>query len=177
MSSPVSVFHTYSNVGSKSGSSGSLSAKETALQRVERSKAEIEEELEAARVAAARTRSQIGAYMGALEASNFTLANPGGGAPLLEDAACTLVRGRCYGLIGRNGKGKSTMLRAFAARRVGDVPANVTVHYVSQEVNGQFLRVEDLTLSLSLLLFSSNVFQIDFYQRLLCLVMCILSPR
>lgn len=31
-------------------------------------------------------------------------------------------------------KGKSTMLRAIAARRVGDVPANVTVHYVSQEV-------------------------------------------
>jgi ATP-binding cassette, subfamily F, member 3 len=27
------------------------------------------------------------------------------------------------------------MLRAFAARRVGDVPENVTVHYVSQEVN------------------------------------------
>jgi len=31
--------------------------------------------------------------------------------------------------------GKSTMLRAFAARRVGNVPKNVTVHYVSQEVN------------------------------------------
>ena len=31
--------------------------------------------------------------------------------------------------------GKSTMLRAFAARRVGDVPAQVNVHYVSQEVN------------------------------------------
>ena len=30
--------------------------------------------------------------------------------------------------------GKSTMLRAFAARRVGDVPSNVSVHYVSQEV-------------------------------------------
>ena len=27
------------------------------------------------------------------------------------------------------------MLRAFAARRVGEVPENVTVHYVSQEVN------------------------------------------
>ena len=86
-------------------------------------------------MAAARERSRLGAYKGALEASAFTLANPGGGAPLLEDAACTLVRGRCYGLIGRNGKGKSTMLRALAARRVGDVPSNVTVHYVSQEVH------------------------------------------
>lgn len=27
------------------------------------------------------------------------------------------------------------MLRALAARRVGDVPENVTVHYVSQEVH------------------------------------------
>ena len=27
------------------------------------------------------------------------------------------------------------MLRALAARRVGNVPENVTVHYVSQEVN------------------------------------------
>ena len=49
-------------------------------------------------------------------------------------AACRLVWGKRYGLIGRNGMGKSTMLRAFAARRVGDVPSNVSVHYVSQEV-------------------------------------------
>ena len=27
------------------------------------------------------------------------------------------------------------MLRALAARRVGDVPSNVTAHYVSQEVH------------------------------------------
>jgi ATP-binding cassette, subfamily F, member 3 len=30
--------------------------------------------------------------------------------------------------------GKSTLMRALAARRVGDVPPNVTVHYVTQEV-------------------------------------------
>jgi ATP-binding cassette subfamily F protein 3 len=96
---------------------------------------EIETELHAARVAAVKARTKLGAYRGALEAASFTLPNPGGGQPLLEDAACTLVWGRRYGLIGRNGTGKSTMLRAFAARRVGDVPPNVTVHYVSQEVN------------------------------------------
>lgn len=121
---------------SKSASSGSLNGtgngggatgsggKVTALGRVNREKSEIEAELQAARETAARCRSKLGAYRGALEASHFTLPNPGGGAPLLEDAACTLVRGRCYGLIGRNGKGKSTMLRAFAARRVGDVPGS-----------------------------------------------------
>ena len=37
-------------------------------------------------------------------------------------------------MIGRNGKGKSTLLRALAARREGNIPANVTVHYVSQAV-------------------------------------------
>ena len=46
----------------------------------------------------------------------------------------TLVKGRRYALIGRNGKGKSTLLRAAAARRVGEIPINVSVHYVSQEV-------------------------------------------
>jgi len=96
---------------------------------------EIEKELHDARIAAVIARRKMGAYKGALDAAEFTLPNPGGGQPLLEDAACTLVWGRRYGLIGRNGMGKSTMLRAFAARRVGDVPANVTVHYVAQEVN------------------------------------------
>jgi len=87
----------------------------------------VEAELDAARVAAVHARTRLGAFNGALEASKFTLANPGGGQPLLEDASLTLVRGRRYGLIGRNGKGKSTLLRALAARRVGDVPVNVTV--------------------------------------------------
>ena len=96
---------------------------------------EIDQELTDARIAAVKARRKMGSFRGALDAKEFTLPNPGGGQPLLEDAACTLTWGRRYGLIGRNGIGKSTMLRAFAARRVGDVPANVTVHYVSQEVN------------------------------------------
>jgi ATP-binding cassette, subfamily F, member 3 len=96
---------------------------------------EIEAELHAARVAAVKARTKYGAYKGSLDATSFTLPNPGGGIPLLEDASCTLVWGRIYGLIGRNGTGKSTMLRALASRRVGNVPENVTVHYVSQEVN------------------------------------------
>jgi ATP-binding cassette subfamily F protein 3 len=90
----------------------------------------VEAELDAARVAAVHARARLGAFNGALEAAKFTLANPGGGQPLLEDASLTLVRGRRYGLIGRNGKGKSTLLRALAARRVGDVPVNVTVPLV-----------------------------------------------
>eukprot|EP00984_Skeletonema_dohrnii_P000440 scaffold151_cov119-Skeletonema_dohrnii-CCMP3373.AAC.4 len=111
------------------------SNKPTASQIANAQIAEIEAELHDARVAAVKARAKYGAYRGSLDAKAFTLPNPGGGAPLLEDAACRLVWGKRYGLIGRNGMGKSTMLRAFAARRVGDVPAQVSVHYVSQEVN------------------------------------------
>mmetsp|Transcript_8070 Transcript_8070/g.17383 ORF Transcript_8070/g.17383 Transcript_8070/m.17383 type:complete len:771 (+) Transcript_8070:93-2405(+) len=111
------------------------SNKPTALELAEKETAELEAELAAARVASVRERTRLGAYRGSLDATSFTLPNPGGGMPLLEDAACRFVWGRRYGLIGRNGVGKSTLLRAMAARRVGDVPANVTVHYVSQEVS------------------------------------------
>ena len=79
-------------------------------------------------------RRKHGAYTGSVEARGFSLPNPGGGRDLLESAAFTLVRGRIYGLIGRNGKGKSTLLRAIASRAVGDIPKELTVHYVSQEV-------------------------------------------
>lgn len=106
-----------------------------ALQQVNEQTAELEAELQAARIASIQSRTQLGSYKGSLDATNFTLPNPGGGQPLLEDSACRLVWGRRYGLIGRNGMGKSTLLKALAARRVGDIPTNVTVHYVSQEVN------------------------------------------
>jgi ATP-binding cassette subfamily F protein 3 len=109
--------------------------KKTALEIAQAEAAEVEAELEDARVKAATSRREMGAYLGHLEAKSFNLPNPGGGQPLLEDASCILVRGKAYGLIGRNGKGKSTMLRALAARRVGEVPPNVCVHYVSQEVH------------------------------------------
>lgn len=106
-----------------------------ALQQANEQSAELEAELQAARITSIQSRTQLGSYKGSLDASNFTLPNPGGGQPLLEDSVCRLVWGHRYGLIGRNGMGKSTLLKALAARRVGDIPPNVTVHYVSQEVN------------------------------------------
>lgn len=75
----------------------------TAAEQAERQALEVEEELVAARIAAVKARTKLGAYKGALDAKSFTLPNPGGGQPLLEDAACRLVWGRRYGLIGRNG--------------------------------------------------------------------------
>lgn len=78
---------------------------EGASGRVQRSTAELEEEMRMAMEQAARLRALEGSYRGAIEAQAFTLPNPGGGANLLEDASFVLVPGRRYGLIGRNGKG------------------------------------------------------------------------
>merc|ERR1719270_885464 len=69
-----------------------------------------------------------------MEIGPLTLPNPGGGKDLLEECNFMLTPGHRYGLIGRNGKGKSTLLRYLAARRVGGMPDAVTVHYVSQKV-------------------------------------------
>ena len=73
------------------------------------------------------------------------------GVDLVEDAAFTLVRGRRYALVGRNGKGKSTLLQAVAARRVGSVPEACAVHYVHQDIQlsseQEELRPVDLVLA------------------------------
>ena len=102
--------------------------------RIQAQRAEEEQALQAAAQQAVTLRRQVGAYTGSVEARPFSLPNPGGGTDLLENASFTLMRGRIYGLIGRNGKGKSTLLRAIASRAVGDIPPELTVHYVSQEV-------------------------------------------
>ncbi|KAL1508734.1 hypothetical protein AB1Y20_004829 [Prymnesium parvum] len=111
-----------------------LRAVKAAHTRVVAQRREEEAALQAAATQAVLLRAQRGAFTGAIEAKPFSLPNPGGGRELIENATFTLVRGRIYGLIGRNGKGKSTLLRALASRAVGDIPAELTVHYVSQEV-------------------------------------------
>jgi ATP-binding cassette, subfamily F, member 3 len=47
----------------------------------------------------------------------------------------TLAYGRRYGLIGRNGVGKSTLLRHIALREV-PIPAHITILFVEQEIVG-----------------------------------------
>jgi len=102
--------------------------------QVEEQSAQLDKEVEDAREKAVQLRSTTGAYNGAMEIGPLTLPNPGGGKDLLEECNFVLAPGHRYGLIGRNGKGKSTLLRYLAARRVGGMPAAVSVHYVSQEV-------------------------------------------
>jgi len=81
-----------------------------------------------------RARWRDGGYKGAIDVKDFSLANPGGGPDLLDDASLSLVRGRRYALVGRNGRGKSTLLKAVARRAIPDIPERCLVHYVSQDV-------------------------------------------
>ncbi|GBE78707.1 Uncharacterized ABC transporter ATP-binding protein [Sparassis crispa] len=54
---------------------------------------------------------------------------------ILSGASLTLAHGRRYGLIGRNGVGKSTLLRHIAIREV-PIPPHITILFVEQEIIG-----------------------------------------
>eukprot|EP00920_Eleutheroschizon_duboscqi_P016505 GHVT01039029.1.p1 GENE.GHVT01039029.1~~GHVT01039029.1.p1 ORF type:complete len:821 (+),score=269.49 GHVT01039029.1:137-2599(+) len=57
-----------------------------------------------------------------------------GGRVLLKDGALKLSLGRKYGLIGRNGIGKSTFLKALARKEIPGLPADVSFGAVEQEL-------------------------------------------
>ncbi|KAJ8271150.1 hypothetical protein GJAV_G00123320 [Gymnothorax javanicus] len=54
---------------------------------------------------------------------------------LLQGAELSLASGRRYGLIGRNGLGKTTLLKMLASRNLR-VPAHISILHVEQEVEG-----------------------------------------
>uniref|UniRef100_A0A8C2Z2U8 ATP-binding cassette sub-family F member 3 n=1 Tax=Cyclopterus lumpus TaxID=8103 RepID=A0A8C2Z2U8_CYCLU len=54
---------------------------------------------------------------------------------LLQGAELSLATGRRYGLIGRNGLGKTTLLKMLASRNLR-VPAHISILHVEQEVAG-----------------------------------------
>ena len=56
-----------------------------------------------------------------------------GGQRILTDTTLTLAYGRRYGLVGKNGIGKSTLLRALSRREVA-IPTHITILHVEQEV-------------------------------------------
>ncbi|KAL3816156.1 hypothetical protein ACHAXA_001643 [Cyclostephanos tholiformis] len=66
--------------------------------------------------------------------ANVTGAGRGGSRVLLNDAYLKLLPGRVYSLIGRNGVGKSTLLRRMAACKIPGFPPHVTTMLVPQEV-------------------------------------------
>ena len=61
-----------------------------------------------------------------------------GGKRILSDTTLTLAYGRRYGLVGQNGIGKSTLLRALSRREVA-IPTHITILHVEQEVRFSLL--------------------------------------
>jgi ATP-binding cassette, subfamily F, member 3 len=57
-----------------------------------------------------------------------------GGMRILTDTTFTLSYGHRYGLVGNNGVGKSTLLRALSRREV-PIPTHISILHVEQEVN------------------------------------------
>lgn len=59
----------------------------------------------------------------------------GDGQRILSDAQLSLSYGHRYGLVGQNGIGKSTLLRALSRREL-NVPKHITILHVEQEIRG-----------------------------------------
>ncbi|CAH03061.1 putative AAA family ATPase GCN20 [Kluyveromyces lactis] len=59
----------------------------------------------------------------------------GDGQRILSNAQLTLSYGRRYGLVGQNGIGKSTLLKALSRREL-NVPKHISVLHVEQEIRG-----------------------------------------
>ncbi|KAL5491328.1 hypothetical protein EMCRGX_G016598 [Ephydatia muelleri] len=68
-----------------------------------------------------------------IKIENFDLSY--GSRVLLAGASLSLTYGRRYGLVGRNGIGKSTLLRSMASRQL-HLPAHLSILHVEQEVVG-----------------------------------------
>ncbi|CAA7399078.1 unnamed protein product [Spirodela intermedia] len=65
---------------------------------------------------------------------NFTVSV--GGRDLISNASLTLSFGRHYGLVGRNGTGKTSFLRHMALHAIDGIPKNCQILHVEQEVSG-----------------------------------------
>jgi ATP-binding cassette subfamily F protein 3 len=70
-----------------------------------------------------------------------------GGQLLLEDTSVTLVFGRKYGLVGRNGIGKTTFLKFLSAHRFEGVPPQLQILHIEQEVAATGLSILETVLA------------------------------
>jgi len=89
-----------------------------------------------------RGKGGRGEYAGAVNSikSNIHLSNVSicldNGTELLHDTMMDVVRGHRYGLIGRNGVGKSTLLRRLAQKVIPGMPLDMRVLLVQQQIEG-----------------------------------------
>lgn len=72
-----------------------------------------------------------------------------GGTRILTDTNITLSYGHRYGLVGHNGVGKSTLLRALSRRELA-IPTHISILHVEQEVGVARYRKSCLVLTLIL---------------------------
>lgn len=77
-----------------------------------------------------------------IQVDSVTIYTPAG-TVLLEDAKLRLTYGRRYGLIGKNGIGKTTLLKAIAAQEIDGFPKHLRCLHVSQECGSSEMRVID----------------------------------
>jgi ATP-binding cassette subfamily F protein 3 len=68
-----------------------------------------------------------------IKIDSFDISMPG--LRILTDSSLTLAYGRRYGLVGQNGIGKSTLLRALSRREVS-IPTHISILHVEQEITG-----------------------------------------
>lgn len=69
-----------------------------------------------------------------IKIDNFDL-YVGDGQRILSESSLTLAYGRRYGLVGQNGIGKSTLLKALSRREL-NIPKHITILHVEQEIRG-----------------------------------------
>jgi len=79
---------------------------------------------------------QLGANQGQgktkdIKVDNFDVSI--GGTRILTDTNLTLAHGHRYGMVGNNGVGKSTLLRALSRRELA-IPTHISILHVEQEV-------------------------------------------
>jgi len=79
-----------------------------------------------------------------IKVDNFSLSY--GKIELIRNASISIPFGRRFGLVGRNGSGKSTFLRAIAERQIA-IPKNIQILHVEQEVVGDDTTVLQSVLS------------------------------
>ncbi|KAI1112230.1 P-loop containing nucleoside triphosphate hydrolase protein [Nemania sp. NC0429] len=81
---------------------------------------------------------QLGPGGGAAKTKDIKIENADvsiGGTRILTDTDLTLAYGHRYGLVGNNGVGKSTLLRALSRRDL-PIPTHISILHVEQEITG-----------------------------------------
>lgn len=87
------------------------------------------------------------------------------GKLLLESTSLTITAGRRYGLVGPNGKGKSTLLRLLAKRQI-PVPETLDVLLVEQEIVGDERTALDAVVAADVELMGLRVEEKDLNDKL-----------